>query len=127
MAEYRCEVCFFVYDETTEGMKWGDLHEGWLCPVCESPKSVFVRADINPPAAVISATNMDKSNKPTMASESAQLTGRSISDLMVETMVNWGVRHVFGMVGHSNLGLADAIRKQSEAGKLNFIGIRHEG
>ena len=33
---------------------------------------------------------------------------RTVSDVMVETMVAWGVRHVFGMVGHSNLGLADA-------------------
>ncbi len=46
---------------------------------------------------------------------------------MAETMVNWGVRHVFGMVGHSNLGLADALRRQEEAGKLTYIGIRHEG
>jgi thiamine pyrophosphate-dependent acetolactate synthase large subunit-like protein len=46
---------------------------------------------------------------------------------MVETMVNWGVTHVFGMVGHSNLGLADAIRRQCEAGRLNFVGVRHEG
>src|SRR5437763_17036238 len=31
------------------------------------------------------------------------------------------------MVGHSNLGLADALRRQEEAGKLTYIGIRHEG
>ena len=29
---------------------------------------------------------------------------------MVETMCAWGVTHVFGMVGHSNLGFADAMR-----------------
>ena len=52
---------------------------------------------------------------------------RTVSDVMAETMVNWGVRHVFGMVGHSNLGLADAIRRQEEAGRLTYIGIRHEG
>ena len=52
---------------------------------------------------------------------------RTVSDAMVETLVNWGVRHVFGMVGHSNLGLADAIRRQAEAGNLEYIGIRHEG
>ena len=52
---------------------------------------------------------------------------RTASDVMAETMVNWGVRHVFGMVGHSNLGLADALRLQEEAGKLCFYGIRHEG
>jgi thiamine pyrophosphate-dependent acetolactate synthase large subunit-like protein/nitrite reductase/ring-hydroxylating ferredoxin subunit len=52
---------------------------------------------------------------------------RTISDVMVETMVKWGVTHVFGMVGHSNLGLAEAIRQQEIKGNLTFIGIRHEG
>ena len=52
---------------------------------------------------------------------------RTASDLMVETMVNWGVRWTFGMVGHSNLGLADALRVQEQKGTLRFIGIRHEG
>lgn len=52
---------------------------------------------------------------------------RTVSDLMVETMINWGVTHVFGMVGHSNLGLADAIRRQHEKGRIDYIGIRHEG
>ena len=32
----------------------------------------------------------------------------TVSDVMAETMANWGIRWVFGMVGHSNLGLADA-------------------
>src|SRR5262249_43711855 len=52
---------------------------------------------------------------------------RTITDAMAETMVNWGIEHVFGMVGHSNLGLADALRRQEQAGKLTYIGIRHEG
>ena len=51
----------------------------------------------------------------------------TISDVMAETMVNWGVNRVFGMVGHSNLGFADALRRQEEKGNLKFIGIRHEG
>src|SRR3954451_11005609 len=52
---------------------------------------------------------------------------RTVSDAMAETLVAWGVRHVFGMVGHSNLGLADALRRREEAGELTYIGIRHEG
>lgn len=52
---------------------------------------------------------------------------RTVSDVMVETMVEWGVTHVFGMVGHSNLGFADALRRQEQAGHITFIGIRHEG
>jgi len=51
----------------------------------------------------------------------------TISDRMAETMVNWGITHVFGMVGHSNLGLADALRLQEQAGRVQYIGIRHEG
>lgn len=52
---------------------------------------------------------------------------RTVTDVMAETMVNWGITHVFGMVGHSNLGLADALRRQEEQDNLKFIGIRHEG
>ncbi|MEO1054469.1 MAG: thiamine pyrophosphate-binding protein [Bacteroidota bacterium] len=59
--------------------------------------------------------------------EDEQPEARTVSDVMVETMVNNGVTHVFGMVGHSNLGVADAMRKMEKAGKLKFIGIRHEG
>ena len=52
---------------------------------------------------------------------------RTVSDVMVETMIAWGVTHVFGMVGHSNLGFADALRAAEQRGELTFIGIRHEG
>ncbi|MEX0980723.1 MAG: thiamine pyrophosphate-dependent enzyme [Bacteroidales bacterium] len=51
----------------------------------------------------------------------------TLSDIMAETMVNWGIDTVFGMVGHSNLGFADALRRLEEKGKLKYIAIRHEG
>jgi pyruvate oxidase len=51
----------------------------------------------------------------------------TVSDVMARTLCAWGVRHVFGMVGHSNLGLADALRRRAEAGDLEYIGVRHEG
>jgi len=51
----------------------------------------------------------------------------TLADLMMETMVNAGVDTVFGMVGHSNLGVADAMRRLAGQGKLTYIGIRHEG
>jgi len=34
---------------------------------------------------------------------------------------------VFGMVGHSNLGFADALRRAEARGELTYVGIRHEG
>lgn len=51
----------------------------------------------------------------------------TVTDVMAQTMTNWGVTSVFGMVGHSNLGLADALRREEKAGCLNYYGIRHEG
>jgi thiamine pyrophosphate-dependent acetolactate synthase large subunit-like protein/nitrite reductase/ring-hydroxylating ferredoxin subunit len=51
----------------------------------------------------------------------------TVSDIMVETLINWGLDTVFGMVGHSNLGFADAMRRQEEKGNLQYIAIRHEG
>ena len=62
-----------------------------------------------------------------VAVEEEEIHQRTISDVVAETLVNWGLDTVFGMVGHSNLGFADALRRQSEKGKLKFIGIRHEG
>lgn len=56
-----------------------------------------------------------------------QARERTASDVMVETMVAWGVRAVFGMVGHSNLGFADAMREAELRGDLKYFAIRHEG
>jgi pyruvate oxidase len=60
-----------------------------------------------------------------LQSEAARAT--TVTDIMAETMTNWGVTSVFGMVGHSNLGLADALRLQESKGRLNYYGVRHEG
>jgi pyruvate oxidase len=57
--------------------------------------------------------------------EEAQV--RTSSDVMVDTLVRWGVKWVWGMVGHSNLGFADSMRRAEEAGRLRYFGIRHEG
>jgi thiamine pyrophosphate-dependent acetolactate synthase large subunit-like protein/nitrite reductase/ring-hydroxylating ferredoxin subunit len=52
---------------------------------------------------------------------------RTVGDVMMETLANWGVRQVFGMVGHSNLGVADALRVLEARGSISYYGIRHEG
>ncbi len=51
----------------------------------------------------------------------------TVTDVMAKTMTNWGVTTVFGIVGHSNLGLADALRRQEMKGELKYYGVRHEG
>ncbi len=52
---------------------------------------------------------------------------RTVGDVLVETLVAFGISYVFGMVGHSNLGFADALRRAEQRGEITYIGIRHEG
>ncbi len=68
-----------------------------------------------------------ENNKIYVALEREEEHKVTVSDIMVETMVNWGVDTVFGMVGHSNLGLADAFRRREKQGRLRYFAIRHEG
>jgi len=35
-----------VYDEDKEKVKFDDLPDDWRCPVCNSPKSVFVLLEV---------------------------------------------------------------------------------
>lgn len=51
-------------------------------------------------------------------------TSPTLMDQVVDVPCEWGIDTVFGMVGHSNLGLADALRKAEVDGRLTYIGIR---
>ncbi len=57
----------------------------------------------------------------------AAVERETLMDQMVDVMTEWGVDTVFGMVGHSNLGFADALRKAEADGRLRYYGVRHEG
>ena len=49
--KYRCTVCGHVYDEEKEGVRFAELPEGWVCPVCGEPKTKFVPAGDGPDGA----------------------------------------------------------------------------
>lgn len=99
----RCPWHGYDYDPVTGRPPEGFTDGVATYPVEERPDGLFVALP-EPVAAV-----------------------RSVSDVLVETLVAWGITHVFGMVGHSNLGFADAMRRAEERGELTYIGIRHEG
>jgi len=104
MAKYRCTVCNYVYDEAKEGKKFSELPDDWRCPVCGAPKSAFVLLTEKP-------------------EEKKIVTGRTVSDVLIEQIAEWGVRYVFGIPGTSTLGIVDAIRKNP---KIKYIQVRHE-
>ncbi len=103
MAKYRCTVCNYLYDEDKEEKKFKELPDDWRCPVCNSPKSVFVLL--------------------TEETEEYEKEGSTVSDIMVEQMAELGLRHIFGIPGTSILGVVDAIKRND---KLEFIQVRHE-
>ena len=102
MAKYRCAVCNYIYDEEKEGKKFSDLPDDWRCPVCNSPKTVFV----------LLSDVVEEMNENT-----------TVSDVLVEQMAEWGIRYVFGLPGTSSLGVVDAFRKNP---KVKYIQVRHE-
>ena len=69
----------------------------------------------------------EESGKVEIALPKPKRSSWTVSHVIAETLVDWGVDTVFGMVGHSNLGMAEAIRVQEGRGKMRFFGIRHEG
>ena len=40
--KFECTACGYIYDEAEEEVKFEDLPDDWVCPVCGSEKSDFV-------------------------------------------------------------------------------------
>lgn len=104
MVKYRCVVCNYVFDEKIEGKKFKDLPDDWKCPLCNVSKDMFVPLKEK-------------------AEEAPKLVGKTVSDVLVDQLVEWGVKYVFGMPGTSVLGIIESIRKND---KIKYIQVRHE-
>lgn len=39
--KYVCGICGYIYDEDKQSVKFTDLPEDWVCPICKAPKSEF--------------------------------------------------------------------------------------
>ena len=98
MLKLRCTVCNYIYDEQKEGKEFSALAADWTCPVCNAPKSAFV--------SLIEHYSKEVKEEKTVA------------DVLIEQMAEWGIKYVFGIPGTSSLGLVEAIRKNS---RLKYI------
>ena len=43
--KYVCQICGYVYDEEEEGIKFEDLPEEFVCPLCGVGKENFAPAE----------------------------------------------------------------------------------
>src|SRR5438067_2443397 len=106
----------------------GQIEDGWL--ICPWHAYQYHPCDGKPPpgfADAAMAYAVDERADGLWVQLPAEAEAPSLMDQVVATLTDWGLEAVFGMVGHSNLGLADALRKAAEDGRLSYVGIRHEG
>ena len=43
--KYRCLACGYVYDNEIEEIKFEDLPEDWVCPLCGVGKDMFEKVE----------------------------------------------------------------------------------
>ncbi|MBQ3685467.1 MAG: pyrroline-5-carboxylate reductase [Candidatus Methanomethylophilaceae archaeon] len=55
MARYRCSICGEIYDEDIEPVKFDELPDDWVCPVCHASKSDFVKLDDEPRSSTVAS------------------------------------------------------------------------
>lgn len=41
MKKYKCKICGHIYDDAKEKIKFEDLPDDWVCPLCGVPKKLF--------------------------------------------------------------------------------------
>ncbi len=102
MKKWKCSVCGYIYDEEKEGIPFEDLPDDWTCPQCGAPKSAF-QSDQFQSVPLKSGTN--------------------VAQKIAAQLVAYGVKRVFGIPGHSNLPLTDALRENPD---IELILTRHE-
>ena len=42
---YICDICGYEYDESKEAVKFEDLSEDWVCPICGVGKDSFSKTE----------------------------------------------------------------------------------
>jgi pyruvate dehydrogenase (quinone)/pyruvate decarboxylase len=50
--------------------------------------------------------------------------GMNTSDILIETVIDWGATHVFGIVGDGINPIIEALRKRQD--RIRFVPVRHE-
>lgn len=111
MGEWKCSVCGYIYDEskgetvtgTPPGTPFGSLPDDWRCPICGAGKEAF---------SPVGSGEEVRRAPPT-----------TVSDVIVQELVAWGVKLVLAIPGTSSLGIIDAVRREPS---IRFIVVRHE-
>jgi pyruvate dehydrogenase (quinone) len=80
---------------------------------------------------LVAATGLATAARPAATSNSLQTQslssvdpGLTTADILIETLIRWDVKFVFGIVGDGINSLIESLRKRQD--KIRFIAVRHE-
>ena len=76
------------------------------------------------PAAAIRADTSETDSNVTVQPNPSFPEDLNTSDIFVETLIDWGATHVFGIVGDGINSIIEALRKRQD--RIRYIGVRHE-
>jgi pyruvate dehydrogenase (quinone)/pyruvate decarboxylase len=71
-------------------------------------------------AAQLSEAEADIAPQPAPAPSAEMNT----SDMLIETMIDWGATHVFGIVGDGINSIVESLRKRQD--RIRYVAVRHE-
>lgn len=76
------------------------------------------------PRAAASAEPSETESAVTHQPTAAPGEDLNTSDILVQTLIDWGATHVFGIVGDGINPIIEALRKQQD--RIRYIAVRHE-
>src|SRR5688572_3505373 len=56
--------------------------------------------------------------------QKGKMMAKTAADILIETIMDWGVDTVFGLPGDGINGIMEALRKRQD--KIRFVQVRHE-
>jgi pyruvate dehydrogenase (quinone) len=76
------------------------------------------------PTATVAAGSSETGMPPAKQPSPSPPDDSNTSDILVETLIEWGATHVFGIVGDGINSIIEALRKRQD--RIRYIPVRHE-
>jgi pyruvate dehydrogenase (quinone) len=114
---------------------WGAAAFDWKSVMNDKKNSVWDRRDFFQVAAAagmaVTAPRAASAAQPTetepaVLQQPTPMPGPDMttSDILVETLVDWGATHVFGIVGDGINSIIESLRKRQD--RIRYVAVRHE-
>jgi pyruvate dehydrogenase (quinone) len=114
---------------------WGAAAFDWKSVMNDKKNSVWDRRDFFQVAAAAgmaviapraASAAQPTETEPAVLQQPTPMPGPDMttSDILVETLIDWGATHVFGIVGDGINSIIESLRKRQD--RIRYVAVRHE-